>query len=282
MADVDLTIERSTIGIVTTKDRTLQTRGLSMIVHAGLINVARLLIIITITTTEQVVGLKGRAIGHIDDGTACSTFITAGTIYIIYITTNQVNDGRARDTIGIRHGGLGGNTDTDTTKVASTKDVGSGKVVRVRCHIHQHIAAILHLVTIQVAFRLVTMSLTSTKDSLDAITGNGVCLEIDNGIIHIRLAEARLRTTVFVGVLLVMVVGIIIVTITASKDMLYTSLNILRIGISLKNIRLFLVFRVVHQWQRRFTDTTCEVAGTKYLTAQIVTAIDMVTNPREA
>ena len=126
------------------------------------------------------------------------------------------------------------------------------------------------------------MTLTSTIDSRHGIAGIGVSLEVDEGIFHIRLDEACLRRTMFIGICTVVFIGIVVVTIAATEDILYASLDILSIGMGLQHIGVSLLLRVVDQRQSFAADTVLEILHTKNLTTQVVTAIDMVANPREA
>ena len=131
------------------------------------------------------------------------------------------------------------------------------------------------------------MPLSCTIDFFYRISGMRCGLEVDKSIIHPRLGEPILIRTIFISIGFEASVCVIVITITASKNIAYTSLLIFHIGRGCGDNRFCLsLFIGCIGWIIDFllhivTDTIQEVFCIQNTSSQIVTTKDVVTNPGE-
>ena len=278
---------------------TLHGGFLTEIVHIRLIYITRLFVCGAISTAKYTIQMNRGSLRHIHNRTTCEAFLITGTKHILEMATHQVDDRRSSNTIGI---GLRNSwsqsrnrthsccivTHTNTAIVTSAKHIRILIGIQILRCVNQYITAILHHVTVGITGMKEFMSLTSTIDSGYSITSIIIGLEVDKGIIHPRLIEngiaksVKKRIATCIGISLIMSVCIVIVTIATTKDILHTSLDILGISRCLHYLRHTLLLRVIHKALDVGTHTVLESTGTKDTAPQVITAIDMVTNPRKA
>ena len=110
----------------------------------------------------------------------------------------------------------------------------------------------------------------------------GIGTEIDKSIVQTGLGEAGFVLSVIIGIVLKITIFIIIVTIAAAEDIVHTSLDIFHIGRGIGDFCIGSILRIVyHSFYIGFYATD-ETLTTLDLSAEIITAIDVVANPGEA
>ena len=253
-----------------------------MIVHIRLIDITWLRIRHTIATTEDTVQTDGGTCRYIDDGTPRDTSLVTGTIYILHLTTHQVNNSRGCDPISIilcdsrsksRYCRFSYRrvrciiTHTQTTIVTSAEYFHILEVRITLRNVNQHIAAILHLVTIIVAGMIPCVSLTGAINLFCRITTSIIGFEVHEGILHPWLVEAVLASTIRVGIGTIVFVCIVVVTIASTEDILHTPLNILRIGRSFQYIGNRGAGRIIHLFNNVCANAILEIHFAKDTTA---------------
>ena len=273
----------------------------------SLIDIARQFVGHTVCAAKDALHLNGRNSRHVDNGTTGDTLIIAGTKDILDVSAEQVDNSSCLDTRRISSSSSFVYTHTDTTIVTGTEHhqvlVSRLDLVVFR-NINQHIAAVLH----DVAIGVLRKALSGTIDTVHSIAGMSRRLEMNEGTFHAWLGEGSaltghtssfsIRNSRFVfriGVSAVIWICIVDVTIAATKDIVDTALGIFHIsrgdssigiGISICR-RNRLVCRIVDRTTDVFTNLTNKVlctcrTTTIYMSTHIVTAIEMVANPREA
>ena len=100
-------------------------------------------------------------------------------------------------------------------------------------NVYQDIAAVLHAVHTKAFQR----TLSGTEDSLQFVAGMAGRTEVDKGIVQTRLGEALLGFAIRIGIFAKIRICIVIVAVATTKDIAYTTLNILHIGRSIGDIR---------------------------------------------
>ena len=99
--------------------------------------------------------------------------------------------------------------------------------------------------------------------------------DVNEGIVHVRLLLAD--TTAISSV------AIVVVAVTTTKDILHTTLIVLHIGGGRQDIWSGVGSTIaIHLRQSHVADLADEAFATKNMPTEVVTAIDMVTNPWEA
>ena len=132
------------------------------------------------------------------------------------------------------------------------------------------------------------MSLSGTIDFLHSISSMSSGLEVDKSIIHARLGEAAHIGTIVIGIVLEVSVFVVVVTVAATKDITHTALLVFHIGRGRGDNRLCValcilgVGRIINLIYYVGADTTHEVLCIQNTSTEVVTAKDIVTNPREA
>ena len=157
----------------------------TVVVDIGLIDITGQRIGHTVCTTEDAVGLNGRACRHVDNGTTGDTLVVAGSEDITHMASHQVDHRSGGDTVGIGTGLGRGDAHAHTTVVAGTKDV-EGIAGQVVLHVDEHVAALLH----HVAVAVLSVALTGTIDARHVVVAVIGGPHIDEGILHAGLGEA--------------------------------------------------------------------------------------------
>ena len=106
--------------------------------------------------------------------------------------------------------------------------------------------------------------------------------DVDKRIIHTGLSEAFLGFSIRISISTVVTIFIVVVTITSTEDIVNTALNILHIGRSFRYFWSICIFRFMNLVQGCRIYTGNEIRFTENLSTQVITAIDVVTNPWEA
>ena len=291
--NIDFAIEGAACKVISTEDRTLQkfvsasrvrdqigVCTLSQIVHVGLIDITRLIGIATIGTTKDTANLDSRANWHIHHRTTGDTLFITTAIGCTYPSAHQVDDSRGfveRSLVGIgicrcsfrRHH----RAHTQTVVGTCTKHLGVGEFLHIVGNVDQHITMILSFVAITITWT----SLSGTEDLFYRIVGIRVRSEINESIVQIGLGG---NTTIFTcSHLICRIIHIIIVTKATAKDVSHPTLCVFHIGRSFLN--LCLIGRI-HHAADIITDATTEVCISQNFATQVVSAIDMISDPWEA
>ena len=304
-ADVNFSVDGAPLAVVTTVDGTFialvallhsylisigvgflllslrivnQTGSTAVIFHISLIDIAGMKGLFTIGTTEDAAYLDGGTLRNVDLCTAGDTLTEAAAIGRSNLSMNQVYDGRILVLVScigrlrvINHSQSAPSTSTEDFR---TRELGSV----LRC-IYQYIAAVLH----HVAVGIHRMSLSGTEDTCHGITVVGVRLEVHEGIVKTGFGIVTLSQAVFIKIFSVVLVFIFVVTIAATKDVDHTALNILHVGGGLQHIAFTVSVSVrgMNLAQGSLVDSRREVLRAQDSSTQVVTAIEMVTNPWE-
>ena len=237
--DVHLAIEGATAVVVTTIDSgaVATNEGVATVpVYVRLIDIARIFVIQTIGTTENLLATEGGTLRNIYHGTSGDTLLITTAIDGLEVSAEQIDNGRSLiwDPFDVfvfiilmvnQKNRI--HTHTYTTTLSSAKYFCILECCHGLRHVNEDIAAVLH----QVLLFLSEITLTSTIDLLDGIERvvGVVRTEVNKGISQERLVVAGLGVTVFVEVCTEVLILIVIDTVCTTKDFLYTSLNIFRI-----------------------------------------------------
>jgi len=107
-------------------------------------------------------------------------------------------------------------------------------------------------------------------------------LEIDKGTDHTGLGEVSLGKTIFFCICTEIPIFIVIYTIAATIDIIYTALEVFHIGRGVGDDRCLGSLGVIYLTPDICTDTVLEVLGVHNTSAKVVTTIDVVANPGES
>ena len=265
-------IERTALVVVTAIDGTGDTGLLTRvpIVYVRLIDVARRQDLRAIGTTEDVLDIDRRLLRHIYHRTAGDTLLITATIGGTYRTTHQVDN--ARDLIeveAIREGFCCRLGHAQAVEGTCTEELRIGEIHDAVRNVDEHIAVILQLITFTVA----RIALTGTEDFRYLIISVRIRLEIDERIMLNGLAGDTLTCSYRIVVIL-----IVIVAGAAAQEILHPTLRVLRIGSRMLDV---LQAGFIHHILDSL-NLTGEVTLSSDDTAQVVTAIDIVTDIGEA
>ena len=287
--NIDFAIEGTTCKVISTVDGTLHQLvsaswvtdqigvfTLGQVVHVGLVNIARLIGTTTVCTTKNAADLDGRAEWHIHNSATGDPLFVTTTIGCTYLSAHQVDNSRGFVKI------KGGFTfhECVSCRIAHTQTVigtcsehlGIGEIINIVGNIDQHVAVILSLVTVTVT----RIALSGTENLIYSIVDIRVWSEIDKGIVQIRLfSHATISSRSY---LICWIVIIIIVTEATAKDVSHPTLRVLHIGRGLLDLCLI---GFSHHVADSRTDAATEIGISKNTATQVVSAIDMVTDPWE-
>ena len=213
-----------------------------MVVHDGLIDIARYERVGTKGSTKEASCIDGRTFRHIDNSAAGHALILATAIDVGNLSTHQVDDGRHLIEICL---GLSLRLIKAQTTIGAGTEHFHSLVIRYVRRIDEHIATLLHQVFVNLTFR----TLRSTKHFRHNVADVAVWLEIDESIIRERFGETILCLTYItciraissiyiwilcrscscagIGVILEMRICVVIHTVGTAKDDVHTPLNIL-------------------------------------------------------
>ena len=232
---------------------------------------------VAIRPTEDVVDDDGRTLRHVHQRPSGDTLVKAATVCGTHSSAQQVNDGAGFVDINITikcilclvaH--------AETVVGSGTEDLRISEIIYSAGDVDEHIAVILQLVTVTITRK----SFSSAEDLLNRIVdfgmgiGISVRTDIDESIMEIGLVSDTTITTC--SYFIRRIVLIIIITETATKDTPHPTLIVLHIR------RNRMVFR--HHCLDVVTNVVREIRTVcrQDAASQVVTAIDMVANPREA
>ena len=233
-----------------------------MVVDITLINITRLINVTTVSTGKDTTELDGRTCWHIHNRTASDTLIQTTAIGCTNLSASQVDDSSCRHAISISVSCLFRYTHTHATVLTSSEHFQISKFRTSVSKIHQHIAAVLHLVLIRQVKTCGTLSCSENLVNLVAVML--IRLEVDESILHTgRCIASILRS-------------IVIVAITATEDIVHMSLHILHVGRSCRYSRSLL--RLIWCNRQIGTQPSTEVRRAQDVSTEVISAIDMVTD----
>ena len=273
--DIDLSVECA-VGVVVTAKDCAHACILTIVVDLCLIDVTRIIGVITIGTAEDSVQFDGRTQRHVGDRTPRGTLVVASAIGGANLSSHQVDDGRSQNRLSLDDTRSNGHAQTAVG--TGSKHLHGLEFCKCLRDVDQHITAVLHRVDTDTPFG----TLSCTEYSLRRISSVQIGPEVDKRIIESRLGEARLIGTIVIGILREITILIVVVAIASTEDVIYASLDIFHIGRGIGDIRCFLVIRIIQFAAKILADTSEEVILILDCSTEVVTAIDVVANPWEA
>ena len=191
------------------------------------------------------------------------------------MSAHQVDDRRGHHSlrVGQCRGRIG--IYPDAGIVACPEHLCGGKLRTVVRNVHQHVAAVLHLV-------VVCLAVVALAAAIDV--GDGTCLvvaglEVDEGVLQPGLGEACLYAAVCLRVFAVFVVCIVVGTVVAAEDAAAdAALRVLHVGRGVQGIG------AIDFLAGEFTHLARQVCSARlgYLTAEVIAAVDILCNDGEA
>ena len=213
--------------------------------------------------------MDGRANRYVDHGTTGDALVEATAISCADLSADKVDNSSSIVGVSLCLSRREGHAQTIVG--TSAKDLGATEVVHALRDVNKHITAILHLIAIAVT----GIALSGTEHLLDDIAIMTERADVNEGIVHVRFLLAD--TTAISSV------AIVVVAVTTTKDILHTPLIVLHIGGGRQDIGSGVGSTIaIHLRQSHVADLADEAFATKNMSTEVVTAIDMVTDPWEA
>ena len=199
-----------------------------MVVDSTLINITRLINVATVSTSKDTTDSNGGMDWYVNYRATSDTLIQTTAIGCTNLSASQVNDSSCRHAISIFVCCRFGYSHTHATVLTSSEHFQICKFRTSVSKVHQHIAAVLHQVLIRQVITCRTLSCSENLINLVAVML--IRLEVDESILH----AGRCITSILSG--------IVIVAITATKDVVNMTLHILRVSRSCCYSRSLLMF----------------------------------------
>ena len=269
--NIDFAIEGTTFLVIASVNGTLHQCiiriinqiGIStMVVDSTLINITRLINVATVSTSKDTTDSNGGMDRYVNYRATSDTLVQTTAIGCTNLSASQVNDSSCRHAISISVSCRFGYSHTHATVLTSSEHVQICKFRTSVSKVHQHIAAVLHQVLIRQVITCRTLSCSENLVNLVAVML--IRLEVDESILHAgRCIASKLRS-------------IVIVAITATKDIINMTLHILHVGRSCRYSRSLLRFI----WCNRQVgiQPSTEVFRAQDTSTEVISAIDMVTD----